>query len=108
MRGECSVGVHGESWLLFDGANKLLDSISVDESSLETVARSHLHGSTMPMLSLNEEGLLMLHFGPKLVLLIERNEYPAGHSDIVDEVTINVPDAALGFNYERGFYLDAA
>jgi len=104
LRGEASVGIHGDNWRLLFKGGKILDSAGVDEVNLERIAKACLNNSQLPTLVLNREGSLELHFDREATIVVEKNEYPDRAGDAYDEVTINLPGAALSFNYEKGFY----
>lgn len=106
LRGEASIGIHGDRWRLMDGPNTILDSMFVDEATLKQIAEPALRGVTLPVVSLNEEGTLTLAFERAISIIIDKSDYADGVplEEIFDEITINLPSAVLGFNYERGFY----
>lgn len=104
LRGEASVGIHGDNWRLLVQGGMILDSAGVDDVNLARVAEACLDGSVMPTLVLNKEGCLELRFEREVTIVVRRNEYPDEAGDAFDEVTINLPGAALSFNFANGFY----
>jgi hypothetical protein len=105
LRGEASIGIHGDHWRLLDGLDTILDSIRIDEATLKRVAEPVLRGTTLPVLSLNGEGTIVLAFERRISIVVEKSDYPdEATASEFDEITVNLPGAAFSFNYERGFY----
>ena len=105
LRGDASIGIHGDRWRLMNGSTTILDSMFVDEDTLKQIAEPALRGATLPVVSLNEDGRMKLVFGRAISIIVDKSDYPEeAPLDTFDEITINLPSAALGFNYERGFF----
>jgi hypothetical protein len=104
MEGQASIWLHDDSWCVLDGAHPILDSIDVDDASLQRVLESHFRGAALPTVGLSDEGLLTLAFERGVIITVEMSDYPEEEKHDSFEVRITMPSAALSFNYERGFY----